>query len=208
VAERPVISGVCVLLSECGQPNHSEFVLATVPDGSFAPGLRPSRLAARFDRAVGPLTVRALLVDPGAKIGCTDLRHYNYTANRVIFATLQTFCATALVKDEIFVLCRKSTTDGGCCMKSPVVKRSIVLAGHKTSVSLEDEFWRGLKEIAGKRLVTLSTLVDTIDAQRQQGNLSSALRLFVLEFYRSQIPEVEGREGLRELMDRPKPVLS
>jgi hypothetical protein len=44
----------------------------------------------------------------------------------------------------------------------------------------------GLKEIAGKRLVTLSTLVDTIDAQRQQGNLSSALRLFVLEFYRSQ----------------------
>jgi predicted DNA-binding ribbon-helix-helix protein len=51
--------------------------------------------------------------------------------------------------------------------------------------------------------MTLSTLVDTIDAQRQQGNLSSALRLFVLEYYRSQIPEVEGREGLRELMDRP-----
>ena len=136
-------------------------------------------------------------------------RHYNYTANRVIFVTLQTFCGTALVQNQIFVLCRKSTTDGGMfCMKSPVVKRSIVLAGNKTSVSLEDEFWRGLKEIAGKRLVTLSTLVDTIDAQRQQGNLSSALRLFVLEFYRSQIPEVEGREGLRELMDRPKPVLS
>jgi predicted DNA-binding ribbon-helix-helix protein len=91
-------------------------------------------------------------------------------------------------------------------MKSPVVKRSIVLAGHKTSVSLEDAFWSGLKEIAGKRLMTLSTLVDTIDAQRQQGNLSSALRLFVLEFYRDQIPEVEGREGLRELMERPKAV--
>ena len=68
--------------------------------------------------------------------------------------------------------------------------------------------WKGLKEIAGKRLMTLSTLVDTINAQRQQGNLSSALRLFVLEFYRSQIPEVEGRAGLRELMDRPKPALS
>jgi len=68
-------------------------------------------------------------------------------------------------------------------------------AGHKTSVSLEDEFWKGLKEIADKRLVNLSTLVDTIDAQRQQGNLSSAVRLFVLEYYRSQIPEVEGREG-------------
>ena len=150
-----------------------------------------------------------VLVDPGPKAGWAELNgHYNYTANRVIFVTLQTFCRTALVKNQISVLCRKSTTDGGCCMKSPVVKRSIVLAGHKTSVSLEDEFWRGLKEIAGKRLVTLSTLVDTIDAQRQQGNLSSALRLFVLEFYRSQIPEVEGREGLRELMDRPKPVLS
>ena len=91
-------------------------------------------------------------------------------------------------------------------MKSPVVKRSIVLAGHKTSVSLEDAFWSGLKEIAGKRLMTLSTLVDTIDAQRQQGNLSSALRLFVLEFYHGQIPKVETREGFRELMERPKAV--
>jgi predicted DNA-binding ribbon-helix-helix protein len=150
-----------------------------------------------------------ILVDPGAKAGWAELAgHYSYTVNRVIFVTLQTFCGTALVPNQIFVLWCKSTTDGGCCMKSPVVKRSIVLAGHKTSVSLEDEFWRGLKEIAGKRLVTLSTLVDTIDAQRQQGNLSSALRLFVLEFYRSQIPEVEGREGLRDLMDRPKPALS
>jgi predicted DNA-binding ribbon-helix-helix protein len=93
-------------------------------------------------------------------------------------------------------------------MKSLVVKRSIVLAGHKTSVSLEDEFWNGLKEIAGRRLMTLSTLVDSIDAQRQHGNLSSALRLFVLEFYRSQIPATQDREGLRELMDRPEPRLS
>ena len=93
-------------------------------------------------------------------------------------------------------------------MKSPVVKRSIVLAGHKTSVSLEDEFWRGLKEVASRRLMTLSALVDIIDAQRQQGNLSSALRLFVLDFYRSQIPDVEGREGLREMVERPKPLLS
>jgi hypothetical protein len=59
-----------------------------------------------------------------------------------------------------------------------------------------------------ERLMTLSTLVDSIDAQRQHGNLSSALRLFVLEFYRSQIPATEGREGLRELMDRPEPLLS
>jgi predicted DNA-binding ribbon-helix-helix protein len=93
-------------------------------------------------------------------------------------------------------------------MKSPVVKRSIVLHGHKTSVSLEDEFWKGLKEVAGRRLMTLSNLVESIDTQRQQGNLSSALRLFVLDFYRSQIPVTEGGEGIRNLMDRPKHLLS
>jgi predicted DNA-binding ribbon-helix-helix protein len=70
-------------------------------------------------------------------------------------------------------------------MKSPVVKRSIVIAGHKTSVSLEDAFWQGLKQIAGDRGLTLSDLVATIDTDRRQGNLSSAIRLFVLDFYRS-----------------------
>jgi predicted DNA-binding ribbon-helix-helix protein len=73
-------------------------------------------------------------------------------------------------------------------MKSPVVKRSIVIAGHKTSVSLEDAFWKGLKEIAGGRDVTLSDLVSTIDSDRRHGNLSSAIRLFVLDYYRAQIP--------------------
>ena len=72
-------------------------------------------------------------------------------------------------------------------MKSPVVKRSIIIAGHKTSVSLEDAFWKGLKEIARARGLTLSVLVDAIDSERTQGNLSSALRLFVLGHYRSQI---------------------
>jgi predicted DNA-binding ribbon-helix-helix protein len=72
-------------------------------------------------------------------------------------------------------------------MKSPVVKRSIVLAGHKTSVSLEDAFWKGLKQIAGDRHVTLSDLVATIDSDRRQGNLSSAIRLFVLDYYRSHM---------------------
>jgi len=71
-------------------------------------------------------------------------------------------------------------------MKSPVVKRSIVIAGHKTSVSLEDAFWKGLKEIAGGRGMTLSDLVSTIDSERRHGNLSSAIRLFVLDHYRSQ----------------------
>ena len=71
-------------------------------------------------------------------------------------------------------------------MKSPVVKRSIVIAGHKTSVSLEDAFWKGLKEIASARNMTLSDLVASIDGGRRQGNLSSAIRLFVLDHYRSQ----------------------
>lgn len=70
-------------------------------------------------------------------------------------------------------------------MKSPVVKRSIVIAGHKTSVSLEDDFWEALKEIAVRRKATLSDLVANIDASRTQGNLSSAIRLFVLDHFRN-----------------------
>src|SRR5882724_11996722 len=79
-------------------------------------------------------------------------------------------------------------------MKSPVVKRSIVIAGHKTSVSLEDAFWRGLKEIAGGQDISVSEMVGAIDSGRAQGNLSSALRLFVLDHYRSRIsPATDGR---------------
>jgi predicted DNA-binding ribbon-helix-helix protein len=70
-------------------------------------------------------------------------------------------------------------------MKSPVVKRSIVIAGHKTSVSLEDAFWEALKEIAGERNATLSEVVASIDSSRSQGNLSSAIRLFVLDHFRA-----------------------
>jgi predicted DNA-binding ribbon-helix-helix protein len=91
-------------------------------------------------------------------------------------------------------------------MKSPVVKRSIVIAGHKTSVSLEDAFWKGLKEIAGMRDLTLSDLVSTIDSERRHGNLSSAIRLFVLDHYRAQVavqPEVRDASGMRV----PQPAL-
>jgi predicted DNA-binding ribbon-helix-helix protein len=72
-------------------------------------------------------------------------------------------------------------------MKSKVLKRSIVIAGHKTSVSLEEAFWSGLKDIAVARRTTLSDLVGAIDAERQHGNLSSAIRLFVLEYYRTRV---------------------
>ena len=84
--------------------------------------------------------------------------------------------------------------------KSRVLKRSIVLAGHKTSISLEDEFWKGLKEIAAGRDMTLSELVAAIDSERQLGNLSSAIRLFVLDFYRDQVSEYEKRDKTRELL--------
>jgi predicted DNA-binding ribbon-helix-helix protein len=85
-------------------------------------------------------------------------------------------------------------------MKSPVVKRSIVIAGHKTSVSLEDAFWKGLKDIAGGRDTTLSDLVASIDSERKHGNLSSAIRLFVLDYYRSQASdEPGGHEGPRDV---------
>ena len=78
-------------------------------------------------------------------------------------------------------------------MKSPVVKRSIVIAGHKTSVSLEDAFWDALKEIAGRRRATLSDLVASIDSSRTQGNLSSAIRLFVLDHFRSSDRDVAAQ---------------
>jgi predicted DNA-binding ribbon-helix-helix protein len=74
-------------------------------------------------------------------------------------------------------------------MKSSVVKRSVAIAGHKTSVSLEDAFWKALREIAVSRKMTLSELVASIDAEREHANLSSAIRLFVLDFYRIRTTE-------------------
>jgi predicted DNA-binding ribbon-helix-helix protein len=77
-------------------------------------------------------------------------------------------------------------------MKSPVIKRSIVIAGHKTSVSVEDAFWTALKEIAHARRQSLAELIGAIDGARQSGkhsgNLSSAIRVFVLEHYRGLDP--------------------
>jgi predicted DNA-binding ribbon-helix-helix protein len=72
--------------------------------------------------------------------------------------------------------------------KSTIVKHSIFIDGHRTSVSLEDAFWKGLKESAGVRRMNLSKLVALIDAERRHGNLSSAIRLFVLDFYYQLIP--------------------
>jgi len=83
-------------------------------------------------------------------------------------------------------------------MKSPIVKRSIVIGGHKTSVSLEDAFWRGLKEIARAQRTTPSSMVGEIDKSRSQANLSSAIRLFVLDRLSNPPPDVrpDGRDRL------------
>jgi predicted DNA-binding ribbon-helix-helix protein len=80
-------------------------------------------------------------------------------------------------------------------VKSLVIKRSIVIAGHKTSVSLEDAFWQALKEIAHARNATLSEIVASINEKRRQGNLSSSIRLFVLEYYCSQLNQVGPAPG-------------
>jgi predicted DNA-binding ribbon-helix-helix protein len=70
-------------------------------------------------------------------------------------------------------------------MKSHIVKRSVMLAGHKTSVSLEDAFWQGLKDIAIRRRTKLCDLIVSIKSELGDGNLSSALRLFVLDHYQA-----------------------
>ena len=90
-------------------------------------------------------------------------------------------------------------------MKSQIVKRSIVVAGHKTSVSLEDAFWRGLKEIASTCGMTLNDMVATIDSRRPHGNLSSAIRLFVLDHYRNQPHSyaVNGRDSQSAMSSSP-----
>jgi predicted DNA-binding ribbon-helix-helix protein len=75
----------------------------------------------------------------------------------------------------------------GCFnMQSTVLKRSVVIGRHKTSVSLEDAFWSSLTDIAAARQVTKSGLLAEIDGRRQAPNLSSAIRLFILQFYQER----------------------
>ena len=81
-------------------------------------------------------------------------------------------------------------------MKSLIVKRSVIIDGQKTSVSLEDPFWTDLKKIAHAQQMTLSALVAEIDGTREHGNLSSAIRLFVLRhvhYGERQMEEAKAR---------------
>lgn len=69
-------------------------------------------------------------------------------------------------------------------MPTTIKKRSVVVAGHRTSVSLERAFWEAFREIAAQRNSTINQLVSEIDSTRR-GNLSSAIRVFVLECARA-----------------------
>ena len=79
-------------------------------------------------------------------------------------------------------------------MKSTIIKRSIIIDGHKTSICLEDAFWSSLKEIAQAQGATVSQTVTEIDKTRQYSNLSSAVRLFVLDRVRTGTGLTELRE--------------
>jgi predicted DNA-binding ribbon-helix-helix protein len=88
--------------------------------------------------------------------------------------------------------------------RSQVFKRTVKVGAHSTSVHLEDAFWAALKDIAAAQATPLGQLVATIDKERRSGghaNLSSAIRLFVLEFYRSRM-----QPGPQEQPSMPKRV--
>jgi predicted DNA-binding ribbon-helix-helix protein len=96
----------------------------------------------------------------------------------------------------------------GASMKSPVAKRSVVVAGRETSVSLEEAFWDGLKEISGSRNMTLSGLIGEIDSNRHGSNLSSAIRLFVLSYFKGRAAPDELIVQLGEFADANAPSLN
>jgi predicted DNA-binding ribbon-helix-helix protein len=100
---------------------------------------------------------------------------------------------------------------GVSVMKSLAFKRCVYIAGRKTSVSLEDDFWNSLREIADKRGQTLPHLIATIDAKRKSANLSSNLRLFVLGYYQDQYnssgKHVEAQTLQTSLAGAPEPTL-
>jgi predicted DNA-binding ribbon-helix-helix protein len=82
---------------------------------------------------------------------------------------------------------------GDARRKSTIVRRYVTISGRNSSVSLEDEFWEALKEIADIRGTTRATIVSTIASAGRPGSLSSAVRAFVLEHYRSKIDSVAAR---------------
>ncbi len=84
-------------------------------------------------------------------------------------------------------------------MKSQIIKRSVVIRGHKTSVSLEQPFWDAFRDIAESERISTSALLRKVDAERNQANMSSAIRVFVLRHMRSLATNEPARpEGERD----------
>ena len=80
-------------------------------------------------------------------------------------------------------------------MSFAVLKRSVSIAGHRTSISLEEPFWEGLREIAEREKRSVQSLIGRIDAERGEQNLSSAIRVFVLNDLRSRLEAADQRTG-------------
>jgi predicted DNA-binding ribbon-helix-helix protein len=87
-------------------------------------------------------------------------------------------------------------------MKSAILKHSVIFGGRKTTVSLEDAFWKALRDIAQRWHMRRSELIEEINANRKEGNLSSAIRLFVFEVYKDRIepPQQKPKGGALELV--------
>ena len=88
-------------------------------------------------------------------------------------------------------------------MTSTILKRSIVIEGQKTSISVEDVFWVSLKEIANRRRMTLSALVAGIRDHRVPGsNLSSAIRVYIMRHFQSLLETLAIAGHLPDLVRR------
>ena len=88
-------------------------------------------------------------------------------------------------------------------MTRQIVKRSVVIAGRKKSISLEETVWKSLMKIATCRDMSFSALLTAIDSTRNQENLSSAIRLFVLDFYRERLGIHDKHEGIEVMLCSP-----
>jgi predicted DNA-binding ribbon-helix-helix protein len=86
-----------------------------------------------------------------------------------------------------------------------VIKRSVIRNGHKSSISLEDQFWDALREIAERKDIAISTLVAAIDHNRTTSNLSSAIRVYVLAHFRYRDNSGDQGRSNREPTPDSKP---
>jgi predicted DNA-binding ribbon-helix-helix protein len=99
-------------------------------------------------------------------------------------AAINAECAQPNHRDSSYAAPAKAAAPSGY-LHSPVVKHSVSLAGNKTSITLEKQFWDGLREIARKENISIATLIERIDTDRIGGNLSSSARLFVLSYFKA-----------------------